>query len=135
MIWQLIYDLTTYSSFDNLFLIWQLIHDLTSYSWFDNLFMIWQLIHDLTTYSWFDNFITQDMVNRISEVNKVEREMNKVPTVHADVSVAHNYSTQTLNSTELAKEKLRQILAEVTAVLVYYLVYHYMAEVWSRLGF
>ena len=39
--------------------------------------------------------------------------MNRKLTVKADVDVAHNYSTQTLNSTELAKEKLRQILAKV----------------------
>lgn len=49
----------------------------------------------------------------ISDKNKEERDRNKVPTVRADVTVAHNYSSQSLNSTELAKEKLRQMLAEV----------------------
>ena len=44
--------------------------------------------------------------------------MNRKLTVKADVDVAHNYSTQTLNSTELAKEKLRQILAKVSMVII-----------------
>ena len=44
--------------------------------------------------------------------------MNRKLTVKADVDVAHNYSTQTLNSTELAKEKLRQILAKVRKSIV-----------------
>ena len=43
--------------------------------------------------------------------------MNKKLTVKADVDVAHNYSTQTLNSTDLAKEKLRQILAKVCTMI------------------
>ncbi len=34
-------------------------------------------------------------------------------TVQPDVNVAHNYSTQTLNSTEQAKEKLRNELSKV----------------------
>ncbi|XP_033746510.1 uncharacterized protein LOC117331748 isoform X3 [Pecten maximus] len=60
------------------------------------------------------NFIYENKedIRNASEINKKEREMNKVPTIHADVKVAHNYSSQTLNSTELAKEKLRQMLAE-----------------------
>ncbi|XP_069101496.1 uncharacterized protein [Argopecten irradians] len=60
------------------------------------------------------NFIHENKqdIKNASEINKKEREMNKVPTIHADVKVAHNYSSQTLNSTELAKEKLRQMLAE-----------------------
>jgi len=36
---------------------------------------------------------------------------------------AHNYSIQTLNSTELAKEKLRQVLAEVRIFVVCYGVF------------
>ncbi|XP_021347646.1 uncharacterized protein LOC110446691 isoform X2 [Mizuhopecten yessoensis] len=60
------------------------------------------------------NFIYENKedIRNASEINKKEKEMNKVPTIHADVNVAHNYSSQTLNSTELAKEKLRQMLAE-----------------------
>ena len=50
--------------------------------------------------------------------------MNRKPTVKADVEVAHNYSTQTLNSTELAKEKLRQILAKVSKLIVKVKVAH-----------
>ena len=57
---------------------------------------------------------SQDELKRASEINKREKEMNRKLTVKADVDVAHNYSTQTLNSTELAKEKLRQILAKVS---------------------
>ena len=34
-------------------------------------------------------------------------------TIKADVTTAHNYSAQTLNTTEIAKEKLRQELAKV----------------------
>lgn len=54
----------------------------------------------------------KDMVKFASDVNKAEKELNKVSTVKADVTVAHNYSTQHLNSTELGKEKLRQMLAQ-----------------------
>lgn len=52
----------------------------------------------------------------VSDKNKEERERTKVPTIRADVTVAHNYSSQSLNSTELAKEKLRQMLAEVGVI-------------------
>ena len=38
----------------------------------------------------------------------------QVPVVRAQVVRAHNYSTQTLNSTELANEALRQLLQEVS---------------------
>ncbi|XP_062581954.1 uncharacterized protein LOC134243735 isoform X3 [Saccostrea cucullata] len=60
------------------------------------------------------NFIKEnkDDVKVISDKNKEERERTKVPTIRADVKVAHNYSSHSLNSTELAKEKLRQMLAE-----------------------
>ena len=34
-------------------------------------------------------------------------------TIKADVTRAHNYSAQTLNTTEMAKEKLRQELVKV----------------------
>ena len=61
---------------------------------------------------------SQDELKRASEINKREKEMNRKLTVKADIDVAHNYSTQTLNSTELAKEKLRQILAKVSMVLI-----------------
>ena len=56
------------------------------------------------------------MVKFASDVNKAEKELNKVPTVKADVTVAHNYSTHHLNSTELGKEKLRQMLAQVSKI-------------------
>ena len=46
-----------------------------------------------------------------------ERELTKPATVKADVAVAHNYSSQSLNSTEIAKEKLRQMLAQVNIVI------------------
>lgn len=52
----------------------------------------------------------------VSDKNKEERARTKVPTIRADVTVAHNYSSQSLNSTELAKEKLRQMLAEVRVI-------------------
>jgi len=55
----------------------------------------------------------QSEVKKASEINKIEKELNKPITVKADVEVAHNYSTQSLNTTELAKEKLRQMLAKV----------------------
>lgn len=55
----------------------------------------------------------QDELKRASDINKKEKELNKVQTVKADVNVAHNYSSQYLNSTELAKEKLRQMLEKV----------------------
>ncbi|XP_071128270.1 uncharacterized protein [Mytilus edulis] len=54
----------------------------------------------------------KEMIKFASDINKAENDMNKVPTVKADVKVAHNYSTHHLNSTELAKEKLRQMLAQ-----------------------
>ena len=56
----------------------------------------------------------KDDVKVVSDKNKEVRERTKVPTIRADVTVAHNYSSQSLNSTELAKEKLRQMLAEVS---------------------
>lgn len=60
------------------------------------------------------SFSLKDDVKVVSDKNKEERERTKVPTIRADVTVAHNYSSQSLNSTELAKEKLRQMLAEVS---------------------
>ncbi len=54
------------------------------------------------------------MVARQSHINVLERARTMpVTKVTADVKVAHNYSAQTLNSTDLAKEKLRQQLARV----------------------
>ena len=41
------------------------------------------------------------------------REQTQVPVVRAEVIRAHNYSTQMLNSTELANEALRTVLQEV----------------------
>ncbi|KAL3851655.1 hypothetical protein ACJMK2_015384 [Sinanodonta woodiana] len=51
-------------------------------------------------------------VKNKSEIIKTQKELHKTPTVKADVQVAHNYSTQYLNSTDMAKEKLRQMLAK-----------------------
>ena len=47
-------------------------------------------------------------------MNLLLRAKTQVPMVRADVVKTHNYSTQTLNSTELANEALRQILKEVS---------------------
>lgn len=55
----------------------------------------------------------QEQVKRESDMNVLLREKTQVPLVRADVVKAHNYSTQTLNSTELANEALRQVLQEV----------------------
>ncbi|XP_067683346.1 uncharacterized protein [Haliotis asinina] len=52
-----------------------------------------------------------DNVQEQSIKNKLERDRNRPVTIKADVTTAHNYSTQTLNSTDLGREKLRQILA------------------------
>lgn len=60
------------------------------------------------------SFSLKDDVKVVSDKNKEVRERTKVPTIRADVTVAHNYSSQSLNSTELAKEKLRQMLAEAS---------------------
>ena len=38
--------------------------------------------------------------------------------IRADVATAHNYSAQSLNSTEIAKEKVRQELIKVTIFLL-----------------
>ena len=56
----------------------------------------------------------QDQVKRESDMNLLLRAKTQVPMVRADVVKTHNYSTQTLNSTELANEALRQILKEVS---------------------
>ena len=55
----------------------------------------------------------QEQLRRISELNSQEKGLRKPLTVRADVEVAHNYSSQALNSTEIAREKLRQMLAKV----------------------
>ncbi|XP_064632936.1 uncharacterized protein LOC135491169 isoform X2 [Lineus longissimus] len=54
----------------------------------------------------------KNVVKEISDANHVVNQKNKKVMIHADVTPAHNYSTQHLNSTELAKEKLRQELAK-----------------------
>ncbi|XP_052781235.1 uncharacterized protein LOC128217855 isoform X2 [Mya arenaria] len=51
-------------------------------------------------------------LKKASQMNRKERELTKPATVKMDVAVAHNYSSQSLNSTEMAKEKLRQMLAK-----------------------
>ena len=46
-----------------------------------------------------------------SEASAAERERNRKPRIYADVGdESHNYSTQALNSMELAREKLRKYL-------------------------
>ena len=67
----------------------------------------------------------KDDVKVVSDKNKEVRERTKVPTIRADVTVAHNYSSQSLNSTELAKEKLRQMLAEVSLWFFYIWLYDF----------
>ncbi|KAL8603356.1 hypothetical protein ACOMHN_039719 [Nucella lapillus] len=51
-------------------------------------------------------------IKRTSDQNMLMREKTQVPLVQADVGKAHNYSTQTLNSTELANEALRNRLQQ-----------------------
>lgn len=65
------------------------------------------------------------MVKNQSSLNSLLKEKTKVPTVHADVAVAHNYSTQTLNSTEIANEEIRSILSKVglQSLAVAYLIF------------
>ena len=55
----------------------------------------------------------QDSIRRQSELNFIERSKTMPVTIRADVARAHNYSAQSLNSTEIAKEKLRQELIKV----------------------
>ncbi|KAK6176744.1 hypothetical protein SNE40_014985 [Patella caerulea] len=50
-------------------------------------------------------------VENQSYLNRRLRERTQVLTMRADVHTAHNYSTQTLNSTDLGKEKLRKALS------------------------
>ncbi|XP_076468773.1 uncharacterized protein LOC143299450 isoform X2 [Babylonia areolata] len=60
------------------------------------------------------DFISEnkEVVKRTSDVNVLLKEKTRVPEVQADVSTAHNYSTQALNSTELANQALRTVLQE-----------------------
>lgn len=48
----------------------------------------------------------------MSSINQLLKEQTMVPTVRCDTTVAHNYSIQTLNSTELANQALRHVLKE-----------------------
>ncbi|XP_048243138.1 uncharacterized protein LOC124146111 isoform X2 [Haliotis rufescens] len=59
------------------------------------------------------NYLKENMddVQEQSIKNKLERDRNRPQTIKADVTTAHNYSSQTLNSTELGREKLRKSLA------------------------
>ena len=52
----------------------------------------------------------------MSEANRVERSMTAPQTIKALSAPAHNYSSQALNSTEQAKEALREVLAKVMPV-------------------
>ncbi|XP_070192982.1 uncharacterized protein [Littorina saxatilis] len=54
----------------------------------------------------------KDQVKRESDMNLFLRSQTRMPLVQADVVKTHNYSTQTLNSTELANEALRAKLQE-----------------------
>ncbi|XP_013407741.1 uncharacterized protein LOC106171815 [Lingula anatina] len=60
------------------------------------------------------DYVRENIIStrQTSERNRSLRTRSKPPTVRANVQVAHNYSTQSLNSTELAKEKLRQELSK-----------------------
>ena len=58
-------------------------------------------------------FLNQDSIRRQSELNFIERSKTMPVMIKADVATAHNYSAQSLNSTEIAKEKLRQELIKV----------------------
>ena len=61
----------------------------------------------------FFRFLNQDSIRRQSELNFIERSKTMPVMIRADVATAHNYSAQSLNSTEIAKEKLRQELIKV----------------------
>ena len=61
--------------------------------------------------------ILQADVKCQSAKNHARREETKKATVSATMRVPHNYSTQSLNSMEAAKEKLRQLLSEVSSHL------------------
>ncbi|XP_074646485.1 uncharacterized protein LOC141902581 [Tubulanus polymorphus] len=55
----------------------------------------------------------QENMEEIRKKSDENRRNKKCPvTLHADQQPAHNYSVQSLNSTELAKDKLRQLLSE-----------------------
>ena len=66
----------------------------------------------------------QERVAEISDQNTSNKVI--VPTVQADPAggVAHNYSTSKLNSTEQAKELLRQQLAQVIKCVTYLTICH-----------
>ncbi|ESO89848.1 hypothetical protein LOTGIDRAFT_124357 [Lottia gigantea] len=50
-------------------------------------------------------------VENQSRRNRKDKERNQRLSIRADVKTAHNYSSQTLNSTDLGKEKLRKALS------------------------
>ena len=56
----------------------------------------------------------QELVYEQSEENRKYSEKTAPKTIKALSAPAHNYSTQSLNSTEQAKEALRQVLAQVS---------------------
>ncbi|CAH1783576.1 unnamed protein product [Owenia fusiformis] len=60
------------------------------------------------------DFIKDNMAytRSVSMMNKQKRELTMPPMIRADVKVAHNYSTQALNSTEKGKEEVREILSQ-----------------------
>lgn len=64
-------------------------------------------------------------MRRQSELNSEQRSRTThAQRVQAHVTTAHNYSSQTLNSTELAKEKLRAQLAKVRVLLRNIMICH-----------
>ena len=68
----------------------------------------------LLSYIMFLQWVPQDQVKQVSDSNTKVKKNNTVPVVCAEVSKAHNYSTQTLNSTQLANEALQKVLQEVS---------------------
>lgn len=56
-------------------------------------------------------------MNKLSEKSKLQRRQSLPAMIHADVDVAFNCGNQKLNSAELAKNKLREMIAMVRPVL------------------
>ena len=65
--------------------------------------------------------ISQKNVEDRSKLNAEERAKNPPKYIQADGPFAYNYSIQSLNSTELALNKLRNQLAQVNILVFAYL--------------
>jgi len=65
----------------------------------------------------------QVMVHERSVVNSMERSKSSPITIRVSANPAHNYSTQTLNTTEQGNEALRNMLAEVSCHIIQYLLF------------